>query len=184
MLLKHHFYNKEEKIDKDFSLFFDKENNAEYWKITNDSVMGGLSIGNSLIENQSLIFSGNISPENSGGFTSIFKKLPILHESVNTVTIVVKGDGKSYQLRVRTLVMGYELAYKINIETSKGVVQTHTFPLADFEGSFRGRVVSNVQTLKAETISHVGFILSLTQASLKAVMGFSLTVYSIKFHHK
>ena len=183
MLFNDHFNHRELNNAKGFSLLFEKESNVKYWNITNDSVMGGLSIGKTIIDNQSLVFSGSISPENSGGFTSTFSEIPVLHESVNAITVVVKGDGKSYQLRVNTLVEGYELAYKTNIETQKDEVRTHTFYLSDFEASFRGRSITYAPTLSATSISHVGFLLSLTQSSLKTVMGFKLTVYSIKFHH-
>jgi len=176
--------NEDVTINTDFVLSFDTYNEAADWKITNDSVMGGLSTGNAIIDNKSFIFSGKISPENSGGFTSTFTQLPILHESVNAVTLVVKGDGKSYQLRVRTFVMGYDLAYKAHIVTSKNLVETYIFYLMDFEASFRGRTINNAPILKAKNISHVGFLLSLTKASLQTATDFSLTVYSIKFHHK
>jgi hypothetical protein len=150
--------------------------NADDWLITNDSVMGGLSKGHTFVENNAVTFSGFLSTENSGGFTSIFKKLPSLSESVESVTIVVKGDGKPYQLRVRTQVMGYELAYKINFDTSIDTVTTHTFKLSDFEASFRGRIISHAPLLKASTITHVGFLLSAKQPS-----HFSLNIYSIEF---
>ena len=150
--------------------------NNDDWLITNDSVMGGLSKGHTFVEDNSVTFSGFLSTENSGGFSSTFKKIDTLSESVESVTIVVKGDGKPYQLRVRTQVMGYELAYKINFDTTIDTVTTHIFKLADFEASFRGRIISKAPLLKASTITHVGFLLSAKQPS-----HFSLNIYSIEF---
>lgn len=175
-MITHNLSNNDATLSKVVSLSFDQEHNADDWKITNDSVMGGLSVGTASIDNQSLIFRGNLSTENSGGFSSIFKELPTLTESIESVSIVIKGDGKPYQLRVRTLVMGYELAYKVNVKTTANTLSTHTFQLSDFEASFRGRTISNVPQLKAHTISHVGFLLSTKRPS-----DFSLTVYSINF---
>ncbi|WP_426358933.1 CIA30 family protein [Pseudocolwellia sp. HL-MZ19] len=151
-------------------------NNSDDWLITNDSVMGGLSKGHTFVEDNTVTFSGFLSTENSGGFSSVFKKLSGLSESIKSVTIAIKGDGKPYQLRVRTQVMGYELAYKINFDTSIDTVTNHTFKLSDFEASFRGRIISNAPLLKASTITHVGFLLSAKQPS-----HFSLNIYSIEF---
>ncbi|WP_426369581.1 CIA30 family protein [Pseudocolwellia sp. HL-MZ7] len=151
-------------------------NNSDDWLITNDSVMGGLSKGHTFVEDNTVTFSGFLSTENSGGFSSVFKKLSGLSESIKSVTIAIKGDEKPYQLRVRTQVMGYELAYKINFDTSIDTVTNHTFKLSDFEASFRGLIISNAPLLKASTITHVGFLLSAKQPS-----HFSLNIYSIEF---
>lgn len=167
---------------KPSSLLFDESDKdstlstADDWQVTNDGVMGGLSQGSVSVDNKALVFSGKLSTENSGGFTSAFKKIPSLPERVNSVTITVQGDGKPYQLRVRSKVSGYDLAYKINFETEVDTLNTYTFMLADFEASFRGRIINNAPLLTANIISHVGFLLSSKQAS-----DFSLSVYDITF---
>ena len=42
-----------------------------HWQIVNDSVMGGLSTSQAYEKDNSLIFTGNVSLENNGGFASI-----------------------------------------------------------------------------------------------------------------
>jgi hypothetical protein len=157
----------------------DNESNRDEWRITNDGVMGGLSVGKVHLDNKKFIFSGDISTENNGGFTSVFKRLPALQKNINAVSLRVTGDGKSYQLRMRNQVMGYDLAYKMVFETKEGEVATHTFNLADFSASFRGRVIGNAPTLEAETISHVGFLITTKQPQT-----FSLSVHSIEFYQR
>ncbi|MEM6721590.1 MAG: CIA30 family protein [Bacteroidota bacterium] len=49
---------------------FGKYKNGESWKITNDGVMGGLSEGDYRFSDDGVVFSGTISLENNGGFSS------------------------------------------------------------------------------------------------------------------
>lgn len=49
---------------------FGAEKDGQEWMIVNDGVMGGLSRGSVSFTDNSLVFSGNVSLENNGGFTS------------------------------------------------------------------------------------------------------------------
>lgn len=49
---------------------FGKGKAGQEWMIVNDGVMGGLSRGKVAFTESSLIFSGSVSLENNGGFTS------------------------------------------------------------------------------------------------------------------
>ena len=158
------------------SVALDNEQPLNDWQVTNDGVMGGLSLGYTQIEDEAFIFSGNVSIENNGGFTSVFKKPPKLSDDIESIDIRVIGDGKLYQLRVRTQVMGYELAYKVDFLTHPNTLETHSFELADFKASFRGRNIDSAPTLKATSISHVGFLVA-----AKQTQNFSLAVHSIEF---
>ena len=68
--------------------------------VVNDGVMGGLSQGTiEMTQNDSLLFKGNISLQNNGGFSSfrIAGKLWDL-SAWKGVEILVKGDGRSVWL--------------------------------------------------------------------------------------
>ena len=41
------------------------------WRVINDGVMGGLSQGRALLTEESILFEGEISLENNGGFSSL-----------------------------------------------------------------------------------------------------------------
>jgi len=49
---------------------FGNDKAGRNWSIVNDGVMGGLSDGNVKLTDNSVIFSGSVSLENNGGFTS------------------------------------------------------------------------------------------------------------------
>jgi len=78
--------------------FFDfkEEQEINRWRIVNDGVMGGLSQGK-ILWNQpenTMIWSGKVSLENNGGFTSI-RTTPELYKvgDFEKIILRVKGDG-------------------------------------------------------------------------------------------
>ena len=87
-------------------LIFDFNNNANIsdWKIVDDVVMGGRSNGTFKIDSDGNgVFSGEVSLENNGGFSSLryqFEQKNV--EPYTTATIRLKGDGKRYQFRVKS----------------------------------------------------------------------------------
>lgn len=147
------------------------------WQVINDGVMGGLSLGNAQQAEQAVIFSGSLSTENNGGFSSVYRQIPQLPEKVTSVNIRVKGDGNRYQLRMRSRVMGEQIAYKIEFATQAGRLETISFNLADFKASFRGRLINNAPLLKADTISHLGFLITAEQPT-----DFTLSAYAVEFY--
>jgi hypothetical protein len=155
---------------------FDNVQSLKDWRVTNDGVMGGLSVGNTQLVNKSLIFSGEISIENNGGFTSVFKEIPTLPDKIESISINILGDGNDYQLRVRSQVFDYELSYSVDFNAKKGQRKELTFHFADFKASFRGRSIDNAPLLEPKSISHVGFLMK-----SKQVKSFSISVQKIKF---
>jgi len=156
---------------------FDTDRTSYDWEVINDSVMGGLSLGSTQLENQALIFSGMLSTENRGGFSSVYRKSPKLPDDITSVNIRIKGDGNRYQLRLRSQVMGKQITYKIEFDTHADRIETFSFNLADFKASFRGRIINNAPRLKAETISHLGFLIVTKEPKY-----FTLSTYSIEFY--
>lgn len=160
-----------------------QDNNECY--ITNDSVMGGLSTGNVELVNDVVVFSGVISKDNNGGFTSVFQALPSLPENLNLITIKVAGDGNRYQLRMKATVMGYEQGYKIDFmtnnnadtDTKSTALETHVFKFSDFQASVKGRLIPNAPTLTSSVISHVGFLINSGVPT-----SFNLSIHAIEFH--
>lgn len=146
------------------------------WEITNDGVMGGLSFGKVSMIDNNVVFSGTISTDNNGGFTSVFRTLSPLSNNVETIRISVIGDGNTYQLRLRSQVQGYILAYKAYFSTSPNKMETHIIKLTDFKASFRGRDINNAPLLKASSVKQVGFLFTVKQPQ-----NFSLSIKSIEF---
>lgn len=81
------------------------------WSVVNDTVMGGVSSGQLAMEDGLMIFSGELSLDNNGGFASV--RSPVI-ESRSTQSsnmswadrsgprIVVQGDGRTWTVEVRT----------------------------------------------------------------------------------
>jgi hypothetical protein len=158
---------------------FDNQEFNNNWRITNDSVMGGRSNGEISLDNNIVRFSGLLSIENNGGFTSVFSDSFSLSSEIDTVTITVVGDGKKYQLRMRSELSGYIIAYKTEFQTKPNLLETYTFELSDFQASFRGRNISNAPKLNADSIREIGFLFT-----SKRTEKFSLSIHSIDFSNK
>ena len=113
------------------------------WLAVNDGVMGGVSKGKAeVMKNGSLRFSGIISFENNGGFASIrhsCEGLP-LNESTG-IRLRLKGDGKTYQFRVRTTQQLDGVAYKHDFPTRLNEWSEVELEWSDFVPTFRGRPV-------------------------------------------
>ena len=90
----------EAKIIYDFSNVEDLDG----WYVVDDGVMGGRSKGKLKVENGDTgVFSGKISLENYGGFSSIRYYTGELNVKKNKyVTVILSGDNKYYQLRIRS----------------------------------------------------------------------------------
>ena len=154
------------------------------WRITNDSVMGGKSQSKVIVAQGCALFTGEVSLENNGGFTSIFHPITPLAANQKSITIDIQGDGHVYQLRLVTIVDGYRLSYKHEFSTRLNKRQQMTFKLSDFQASFRGRNIANAPKLKSEDIVEVGFLLNLTKLKIPPQKRhnsklFSLSIFNI-----
>ena len=130
------------------------------WEVVNDGVMGGRSTSTLRIENGVAVFAGNLSSENNGGFASVRTAAPRLPANVQAIAIRVRGDGKRYQLRVRTHARLDGVAYRHHFETDDGRWQEIVLPLASFRPSYRGRLVPDAEPLSAQSIRQLGVLIS------------------------
>jgi monofunctional biosynthetic peptidoglycan transglycosylase len=84
---------------------FDFESDSEEprWVAVNDGVMGGRSSGGPTLLDGKLRFSGVLSLENNGGFSSVRTVGRSFDLSAaKTAVLRVRGDGRTYQLRLAT----------------------------------------------------------------------------------
>jgi len=149
---------------------------VDNWRVTNDSVMGGLSNGLMTGKQKHGVFSGNISLRNNGGFSSIFRQIEPLPQDLAGVLIDIEGDGLTYQARMVVNFKGYRLAYKYDVETTLGQRKKIFLKFTDFQASFRGRIISTAPTLKSENIREVGFLVT-----RKTEGTFALVIFSLVF---
>lgn len=122
------------------SVLFDFNMDADMtnWYVVNDGVMGGLSRGTfSLNDAGNGLFKGYVTTENNGGFSSVRYQFPEKKVTNFThVVLKVKGDGKSYQFRIKEN-RRQRYSYIATFETS-GDWETIKIPFNSFYPGFRG----------------------------------------------
>ena len=142
------------------SIEFSQPSEALNWVIVNDTVMGGRSAAKLDIEDQMMRFYGTLSLENNGGFASTRRIAePKQWVSERAIKLILKGDGRRYQLRLRTNRQLDGVAYVSEFQTNSDV-QTLEFSESDFTPQWRGRRVPNARQLDFQDIEQFGFMLA------------------------
>jgi NADH dehydrogenase [ubiquinone] 1 alpha subcomplex assembly factor 1 len=144
-----------------FADFADK-NVREKWGVTNDDVMGGVSSSKiSKGENDVLVFSGNVSLENNGGFASL--RSPIDDYDLSAYEgflIKVKGDGKNYYLSFRQTKYFTGFNFTQRFQTEKDKWQTIKLPFNDFKLKYYGREVTDSELPDKSSIKQLSILIS------------------------
>lgn len=138
---------------------FKKNSNLTGWKIVDDVVMGGRSAGKFYLDDKGNgVFSGYVSLENNGGFSSVRYQFPTKEiGNLKKIKLTLQGDGKSYQFRLKHKRNSY-YSYVYNFNTSKDV-QEIEIPLNDMYPSFRGRKLK-MENFNHSTVEEIGFLIS------------------------
>ena len=110
------------------------------WSVVNDTVMGGVSSGQLAMEDGLMIFSGELSLANNGGFASVRSPAiePRSTQSSNVSwadrsgpRIVVQGDGRTWTVEVRT--DDESGGWIATLPTSPDTITDVTIPWTSFE---------------------------------------------------
>ena len=138
---------------------FNKNSDISSWRVVDDVVMGGRSSGTfGLTQEGHGVFSGRVSLENNGGFSSVrhsFERLQV--EDRATVVLRIKGDGKKYQLRVKHDETDSH-SYVTTFQTS-GDWETIEIPFKDLYPSFRGRKL-DMPNFNHYAIEQIAFLIA------------------------
>jgi len=141
---------------------FVHETEAESWLVVTDSVMGGVSRGTVIWSKDScLVFSGTLSLENNGGFSSI-RTLPkdFGFGEYKGLSIRVKGDGRVYQFRLRLDSDFDGIAFTQNFQTSDNTWLNIDLPFSAFVPIYRGKILRNVKPLVTADVRQLGFLIA------------------------
>lgn len=156
---------------------FDGKESAEAWTAVNDGVMGGLSEGKAQSVRGLLLFSGTLSLENNGGFSSI-RMQGESHDltKAKRMTLRIKGDGRTYQLRLSTdaRFRGSRISYGAEFKTKTGEWIEVTVPFATLKPTYRGNTLDG-PPLDLSKIEEIGLLIGDKRAGK-----FSLAVDWIK----
>ncbi|MDA9946617.1 CIA30 family protein [Candidatus Marinimicrobia bacterium] len=134
------------------------KSNLEGWYVIDDGVMGGRSRGQLEIENDDIgLFSGRISLQNYGGFSSIrYYTDNIKVKKYKYITMIINGDNKYYQLRIKGS-RNDRYVYTSKFFAKNGWQQIR-IPLAGMEPYFRGRKL-NKKNFDKKYITELGFLI-------------------------
>jgi len=143
-----------------FILFdFNKDSETDKWTVINDVVMGGRSEADFRINSKGYgIFSGQISLENNGGFSSVryrFECLDVI--KYKKVVLKLKGDGKTYQFRLKSDLSNAH-SYVKHFQTS-GEWESIEIYFKDMHPQFRGRVL-DMPNYAGKTITELAFLIA------------------------
>lgn len=129
------------------------------WRVQDDGVMGGLSQGNVFLNDQGhAVFSGYVTLENNGGFSSIQSYFPSINVSAFTTAVLrIRGDGKRYQFRVGSSPED-RISYRYTFSTS-GDWETIEIPLQEMIPTWRGRRL-NRPNYPGKTLGHLRFLIA------------------------
>lgn len=111
------------------------------WIAVNDGVMGGRSSGGPRVADGVLRFTGILSLENNGGFSSVRTVgRDFDFSGADAVVLRVRGDGRRYQLRLATdaSYRGIAVSWGAEFETVAGQWTEVRVPLASLRPSVRG----------------------------------------------
>ena len=145
------------------------------WIIVNDNVMGGVSNSTlSLNEENNLVFNGNVSLDNNGGFASVRHGLKKgILKGVKSFKILIKGDGNIYKLRFRQ--ENRRAAYSSDFRSKAGKWIEIEIPLENLTPSWRGYYYSDYPEIDLEKVVSLGI-----QISDKQEGNFELEIKSIE----
>ena len=137
---------------------FSENSSLRNWIVIDDGVMGGRSQGSLRINFEGHgVFSGFVSLENYGGFSSIrYNTKPINLSGYDYISIRVFGDNKDYQLRIKSDYYDrhvYSKSFFVNNEW-----QEISIPLDQFEPQFRGRKL-RMRNFNEKSIVEIGILI-------------------------
>jgi NADH dehydrogenase [ubiquinone] 1 alpha subcomplex assembly factor 1 len=138
---------------------FSKDSKLGGWEVEDDVVMGGRSEGAFAINQEGYaVFSGNISLENNGGFSSVqydFDTIDVTQYS--TAFIRLKGDEKLYQFIVAAAPTDPHY-YVYEFQTGNDW-QTVDIPLAEMYPAYRGERL-DIPNYPGLTMAQIRFLIA------------------------
>jgi len=133
---------------------------ASAWRPIHDGVMGGVSTGRALAGEKSVVFEGEVSLENNGGFASFraATRLPDLSDQ-DGLRLRVRGDGQVYKLSLRTDGGWDGVSWQASF-LAPAAWTTIDLAFEDLEPTWRGRLVREETRFDASSIRQVGLLIA------------------------
>ena len=147
---------------KNNKIDFGKALDGQDWMIVNDDVMGGLSNSTMTFTENSLIFKGELSFKNNGGFASIRSSNQHFDLSkYKTVRIKFRSNGRDFAFRLATSDMDFRTNYKQYFSSATTDWEIVELKMSNFKEYNRGQVSEvHVSKEKLESIIRLGIMIS------------------------
>ncbi len=131
------------------------------WTSVNDGVMGGVSKGGfKRSEQGTMVFSGELSLANNGGFASVrMKETELGLAGTNALVVKAKGDGRTYWVDMRFADQMGASSYRAFLPTTAGEWKEARLPFAEFKLQAFGRELP-LKPINPASIASVGFTLA------------------------
>ncbi|MCO7246467.1 CIA30 family protein [Halomonas sp. Mc5H-6] len=145
------------------TLTFNDPSEQQRWYAVDDGVMGGQSRSQFSVVDCEGRFHGEVSLNNGGGFASV-RREPHDFESTlvdaQGIALTVRGDGRTYQLRLKSTSLGDASAYRVKFTPATDRWETLHFSWAAFEAVRRGTLLTDAPPIKPAGITQVGFLVA------------------------
>ena len=137
------------------------------WEGLHDQVMGGRSRGSAQpktgngVEPHHMLFSGQVSRDNGGGFASFRMRLaaPLVIGASHAVVLTLRGDGGPFKLCLHRQNDWDGVQWQADLDTS-GDWTTHALPLSAFVARRRGRKVRERPLSSEDVLFQIGLMMS------------------------
>ncbi|NVK27963.1 MAG: CIA30 family protein [Flavobacteriia bacterium] len=138
---------------------FSQNSNLHSWRVVNDDVMGGKSVGNFELSDEGHgLFYGEVSTENNGGFSSVrWTTSPIEIGDHTKIAFRLRGDGKDYQFRLKEKTEDRP-SYISSFHTT-GEWQIVEVAISELYPSFRGRRLE-MPNFEASSFEECAFLIA------------------------
>lgn len=140
---------------------FGNTGNTKNWTIVNDGVMGGLSQSTAVAYDDYVLFSGNTSLKNNGGFASYRSPYEELDLSpYKAVEIRFKSTGRTFSIQLDPYKRWWNPNYKSNFSNTTNEWTVVKIPLANFEEYRIGRKTGDkIKLSQLDDIKRLGIII-------------------------
>lgn len=130
------------------------------WRIVNDGVMGGLSSSKAIVKDDKIIFSGNVSLENNGGFASLRSPVKDYNfEKFSGFEVKIKGDGKRYSISMKETSYFTGYFYTKSFETKKDEWIVVQIPFDQFKLYYFGEEVNANKKVPLNNIKEMSLLI-------------------------
>lgn len=134
---------------------------AGEWSVVNDGVMGGVSSSTIGVSDDGVgVFTGRLSLENNGGFASVRTDVSGIDlAGLAGLVLRVRGDGREYQVRLRTDGRLDGIAYAATFRTEPDRWLSVVLPFDAFLPTYRGYTPRNAPPLDAAAVRQLGLLI-------------------------